>query len=142
MNNRQLFIRFKDIPENEISGVYDGDCGKIRDEIGVSCYECIRKGKNYNIIISSTSFGFVSDLAWFINDFEEGKIPAYLIEAEQIGLGTYGEPVVKNIHTLNQLEIVELANPKPKFKMDKTNPQLRCKEEIQYFSGYDYCNPE
>ena len=36
---RQFFIRFKNIPENEISGVYDGDCGKIRDELGVSCYQ-------------------------------------------------------------------------------------------------------
>jgi len=88
---RQFFIRFKNIPENEISGVYDGDCGKIRDE-------------NYNIILSSISTGFLHDLCWFLNDFKDGKIPAYLIEAEQIGIGSYGEPVFDILSRLERLE--------------------------------------
>ena len=94
---RQFFIRFKNIPENEISGVYDGDCGKIRDELGVSCYQFIKQGENYNIVLSSISTGFLHDLCWFLDDFKDSKIPAYLIEAEQVGIGSYGEPVVKNI---------------------------------------------
>lgn len=125
---RQLFIRFKDIPANEISGIHDGDCGKIRDELGTSCYEFLKRGANYNIILSSISTGFLHDLCWFLDDFESGNIPAYLIEAEQVGLGGYGEPVVRNIKIISQLERVELANPKPKFKMDVTNPQLRSTE--------------
>ena len=123
---RQFFIRFKNIPENEISGVYDGDCGKIRDELGTSCYQFIKQDENYNIILSSISTGFLHDLCWFLGDFESGKIPCYLIEAEQVGLGSYGEPVVKNIKIIKQLERIELVNPKPKYKMDITNPQLRC----------------
>ena len=34
----KMYIRFKNIPDNEISGVYDGDLGKIRNELGVCCY--------------------------------------------------------------------------------------------------------
>ena len=101
---RQFFIRFKNIPENEISGVYDGDCGKIREELGVSCYQFIQQGENYNIVLSSISTGFLHDLCWFLDDFQEGKIPAYLIEAEQVGIGSYGEPVVKNIKIIKNLE--------------------------------------
>lgn len=120
---RQLFIRFKDIPEDEISGVYDGDLGKIREEIGVSCYHFIKNGENYNIILSSVSPGFLSDLSRFL--YFGDNLPIYLIEAEQVGIGSCGEPVVKNIEILEQLEVVELVDPKPKFKMDVTNPQLR-----------------
>jgi hypothetical protein len=122
---RQFFIRFKNIPENEISGVYDGDCGKIRDELGVSCYQFIQQGENYNIILSSISTGFLYDLIYFLDEFERNNIPAYLIEAEQVGIGTYGEPVVKNIKIIQELEYIELAIPKPEYKMDITNPQLR-----------------
>jgi hypothetical protein len=121
---RQQFIRFKDIPENEISGVYDGDCGRIRDELGTSCYEFIKRGKNYNIILSSINTGFLNDLIGFLY-YEDINIPIYLIEAKQVGIGTYGEPVVKDIVIIKQLERIELANPKPKYKMDMTNLQLR-----------------
>lgn len=122
---KDFFIRFKNIPENEISSVYDGDCGKIRDELGVSCYQFIQQGENYNIIVSSISLGFINDLYWFLDSFIDGKIPAYLIEAEQVGLGSYGEPVVRNIKIIRELCYIELAHPKPKFKMDITNPQIR-----------------
>ena len=121
----KLYIRFKNIPENEISGVYDGDCGRIRDELGVSCYEFIEREGNYNIILSSINTGFLNDLCGFVDRFEMGEISAYLIEAEQVGIGTCGEPVVKKIKIIRELEIIEFANPKPIFRMDKTNTQLR-----------------
>lgn len=124
-NARRFFIRFKNIPVNEISFIYDGDWGKIGEEIGVSCYEFIKQNKNYKIILSSISTGFLYDLIRFLNDVETEQIPVYLIEAEQVGLGNYGEPVVKNIEIVRQLNYIELANPLPKYKMDKTNPQLQ-----------------
>lgn len=125
IKDRRLFVRFKDIPAGEVSGVYDGDCGRIRDELGVSCYDFVRRGNNYNIILSSISEGFLYDLCHFVRLFNDGKIPGYLIEAEQVGNGTYGEPVVKNVRIMCQLKTVELAYPKPTYKMDMTNPQLR-----------------
>jgi len=120
-----LFIRFKDIPPNEVSGVYDGDCGKIRDEQGVSCYEFIIDNQGiYRIVLPSLSLGVLYDLCSFIEQLERKDIPAYLISAEKVGIGTYGEPVVKNIKVLSELSIKELAEPKPEFKMDRTNKQL------------------
>lgn len=120
-----LFIRFKNIPKNELSGVYDGDCGKIRDEIGVSCYQFIKNGENYNIILSSISVGFLSDLMYFLEEFKDNQITAFLIEGDKVGIGTYGEPLVQNIKIIKELHYIELAEPKPKYKMDLTNPQLR-----------------
>jgi len=122
---RDQFIRFKDIPENEISGIYDGDLGKIKDEVGVSCYKFIKDGDNYNIILPSIDLGVVNDLQLFLDEFKYNKISCYLIEAEQVDLGNYGEPVVKNIKIISKLKRVELYPIKPKFKMDRTNPQLQ-----------------
>jgi hypothetical protein len=125
---QQKFIRFKNIPPNERSGIYDGDLGKIREEIGVSCYDFIEIDGNYKIIIPSISSGVFFDLSSFINDFKNNKIPAFIIEADQIGIGNYGEPLVKNVKIICNLKRVELAEEKPKFKMDRTNPQIRIKK--------------
>lgn len=118
------FIRFKDIPLNEKSGVYDGDLGKIREEEGVSCFDCIKINNIYKIIIPSLDTGPLFDLIIFIENYIDGKIPAYLIEAIKVGLGTYGEPVVKNIKIIKKLNFNELQIPEPKFKLDKTNKQF------------------
>jgi len=118
LKNKQLFIRFKNIPENEISGVYDGDCCKIQDEFGVSCYQFIKQNENYNIILSSLETGFLNDLIRFIERFEKKEIPAYLIEAEQVEIGNYSDPVVKNIKIIKEIEITQLAKPKPKYKLE------------------------
>lgn len=123
--NRELFIRFKNIPDDEISGVYDGDCGKIRDEVGVSCYEFINQDDSYKIILSSLSSGFLRDLCFFMEELECNNIPVYLIEAERVGIGSYGEPVVKNIKIIKQLTRLELVEPKPSYKMDITNAQFK-----------------
>lgn len=58
-------------------------------------------------------------------DFNDNKIPAYLIEADQVGIGTYGEPVGKNIKIIRELKYIELVQPKPEFKMDMRIPQLQ-----------------
>lgn len=119
-----MYIRFKDIPEGEVSGVHDGDLGKIRDEAGVSCYECVKQEEFYKIILPSMEEGCLYDLIGFMNDFEREEIPAYLIIAKQVGIGTHGEPVVKDIEVFKELTIKEFADPKPQFKMDRTNKQL------------------
>lgn len=119
-----MYIRFKNIPKNEISGVYDGDLGKIRDEDGVSCYEAFKVKNIYQIILPSLSEGCLYDLLRFIEDAKNNKIPIYLIEGNGVGIGSYGEPLVKDILIIGRLKIMELNVPKPKFKMDRTNPQL------------------
>jgi hypothetical protein len=125
------YIRFKNIPTNEISNIYDGDLGIVGTELGTSCYEFVKDENYYKIILSSLEIGFLYDLIEFINDLLDNKIPVYLIEAEPVGLGTYGEPVVKNIKIIKKLDYIELAIPKPKYKMDKTNKQLTVTETIK-----------
>ena len=123
------YIRFKNIPENETSGVFDGDLGKIREEPGVCCFDCVKKGEFYKIILPSFSTGPLYDIQRFIYDLEsKDSVPIYLIEAEEVGTGTYGEPAVKNVKILCELEYVELEIPCPKLKLDRTNVQLRKKE--------------
>lgn len=119
-----MYIRFKKIPLDEISGVYDGDLGKIRDELGVSCYKAVKTNETYQIILPSLDDGCLYDLLHFIQDSKNGEIPIYLIDGDEVGIGTYGEPVLKNITIIKELKIVEFVDPKPKFKMDNTNPQF------------------
>jgi len=120
-----MYIRFKDIPNNELSGVYDGDLGKIREEIGVSCYKAIKFNNTYKIILPSLTEGCLYDLLGFIRDCRNDEIPVYLIDGQQVGDGSYGEPLLKHIRVLKKLKIIELAEPKPEYKMDKTNCQFQ-----------------
>lgn len=118
------YIRFKDIPPNEISNIFDGDLGIVGHELGVSCYNFKEYDDCVRIILPSICVGVIYDLLNFIEDVASGTIPVYIIEAEQVGLGTYGEPVVKNVKMVNELKMVQLQNPPPKFKQDRTNPQF------------------
>ena len=119
------YIRFKDIPDNEISNIYDGDLGVVGHEKGVSCYEFIKtKAGYFKIILPSISSGPLHDLLYFIDQLERKEIPAYVIEATEVGVGTYGEPVVKDVTIIREIQLIEFTQTKPKFKLDRTNPQL------------------
>ena len=89
-----LYLRFGEIPENEQSGIYKGDMGKVGEEIGVSCYRgVVLDDKVYIImphIASSTYY-------WLIDEYNRGKTPLYIITGDEVGLGTDGEPLLKNI---------------------------------------------
>lgn len=121
---RKEFIRFKDIPLNETSGVYDGDLGKLRDEPGVCCFDCIKTGNSFRIILPSIDTGPLYDIQGFIWRVEKGEMPCYLISGVQVGFGTYGEPAVKDVEIIGKLTIVDKTTPPPEFKMDRRNPQL------------------
>lgn len=118
------YIRFKDIPPDERSGVYDGDLGAIRHEDGVSCYDCVSDGEKYRVVLPSLFSGALNDLLRFERQLLDGEIPAYLIEATPVGVGSYGEPVVRDASVVSELKLIEQHNPPPHFKMDRTNPQL------------------
>lgn len=121
-----IFIRFKNIPHDEISHVYDGDNGIIGTEPGVCVFDCIEKNGVYKIILPSYTDGPVQDLQHFLwnNDY-----PIYLVTGNEVGTGTYGEPCLKNIKILHQLKAVEFHQPEPKFKLDRTNVQLVIKNK-------------
>lgn len=141
------FIRFKNIPSNELSAVHDGDAGIDRYEIGVSCYQCINENGCYKIVLPSINSGATDDLNDFIHGVENNKFPVYLIEAEQVGMGTYGEPVVKNVKVLNQLSVTNLLNIPRKVKLDPTNfqlvvNQLKEKESVVMIDAKTFFNDE
>lgn len=123
MTNK-VYIRFKDIPEDEISRIYDGDLGCVGEELGVCCYECIEENGIYRIIAPSICNGVFVDLCHFTSSLLDEYIKCYLIEGDVVGTGTYNEPVVKNVKIIKELKYKELKDPKPKFKLDKCNPQL------------------
>ena len=72
----QLYLRFGEIPENEKSGIYKGDMGRVGEEIGVSCYRGVVIDDKVYIIMphipSSTYY-------WLIDEYNRGKTPLYII---------------------------------------------------------------
>ena len=89
-----LYLRFGDIPPNEESGIYKGDMGRIGSEIGISCYRgVVIEDKVYIIMphIPSTTY------YWLIDEYNRGKTPLYIISGDEVGVGTDGEPLLKNV---------------------------------------------
>ncbi len=110
------YLRFKDIPENEISGIYNGDVGKIGEEIGVSCYE-LNDDYQITMPIDITKdkvdyhkgiYSFLNDLSWMVGDFIDGYITGYIITGDMVGIGSNGEPLLKNISIIKKLEPKEI----------------------------------
>ena len=95
-----MYLRFGQIPENEHSGIYKGDRGKIGEEIGVSCYRGIVIGNKVYIImphVASTTY------YWLIDEYNRGKIPLYIIEGEEVGIGSDDEPLLRNVKIVQEI---------------------------------------
>ena len=95
-----MYLRFGQIPENEHSGIYKGDQGKIGEEIGVSCYRGIVIDNKVYIImphVASTTY------YWLIDEYNRGKIPLYIIEGEEVGIGSDDEPLLRNVKIVQEI---------------------------------------
>jgi hypothetical protein len=117
-----MYIRFKDIPENERSGIYDWD-KKIGEEIGVSCFEYIKKDDEYRIILPSSNEALSTDLYDFFDMAKSGKYPIYLIDGDIVGYGSCNEPLLVNIKVIKKLKLIE-KNKARKYKTDRSNSQI------------------
>lgn len=107
------YIRFGEIPDNEHSGIYRGDQGKIGEEIGVSCYECVKDGQGYYHIVMHAKpvvNGTAVTLDWLIDDWSSGKLKPYVIKGNLVGRGSDNEPLLRNIHVIRELEWNEYKN--------------------------------
>lgn len=99
--NHTLYLRFKDIPPNECSGIYD-NTGKVKigEELGVSCYRGVVIGNEVYIIMphkqSTTYF-------WMMEEYNKGKIPLYIIEGDEVGKGADDEPVLRNVKICKEI---------------------------------------
>lgn len=89
---KPLYVRFKDIPKNGKSGIYVNGI-KLSEEEGVSCYNAIIIGEFIYIIMTH-----VPSITYYtlITEYNEGCIPLYIIDGEEIGIGVDGEPLLKN----------------------------------------------
>lgn len=121
MNLEKKYLRFKDIPDNEISNIYCGDSGKIGEEIGVSCFELTEDSfikipisiVENELVTNNKIEALLNDLSWMMGDFLSDRITAYVITGNEIGIGSDGEPLLKNIKEVSKLNYnLEIINSK------------------------------
>lgn len=96
---KSLYLRFREIPKNERSSIHKtGE--KIGEEIGVSCYRgVIYEDKVYILMphIPSTTY------YWLIDAYNRKEIPLYIINGDEVGQGSDGEPLLRNIVVLKEV---------------------------------------
>lgn len=95
-----MYLRFGKIPENERSGIYKGDLGKVGEEQGVSCYRGVIIGDKVYIImphVASTTY------YWLVDGYNRGEIPLYIIEGEEVGEGSDLEPLLRNVKIVQEI---------------------------------------
>lgn len=86
------YIRFGDIPENERSGIYRGDEGKIGEEIGVSCYEFIFLDGRYRILLPlNANIHVCATLGHLIDEYLGGSRKVFLVTGEEVEVEGYQE---------------------------------------------------
>ena len=100
---RKRYIRFGDIPKNEVSGVWR-DTIKVREEKGVSVYDAVMIDDQWRIVLPfpiKKEVGF--DLYNFIGGTENGNTPMYLVDGDEVGKGATNEPLLKNVRIIQKL---------------------------------------
>lgn len=96
-----LYLRFKNIPPNERSSIYNNSGEeKIGEEIGVSCYRgVVIDDKVYIIMPHKQSTTYY----WLIGQYENNEIPLYIVTGDEVGIGSDGEPVLNNVIILQKI---------------------------------------
>jgi len=106
-----FYIRIGKIPIDGISRIYRGEV-LIGEEKGVSCYYGVQlKGKWHIIIPNPLKIGAIQTLESLINQVTEewykvnpkDKSKIYLIDGEEIGIGSDGEPILKNVKIIKEI---------------------------------------
>ncbi len=96
---KRIFIRFGNIPQDGKSKIHNGDEGVIGKEIGVSVYEAIQDGGNIKILIPKNETCVLVSMSGCFDK------PAFLVEGDIIGTGSDGEPLLINVKIINSLEL-------------------------------------
>lgn len=102
------YIRFGFIPENERSNIYCGDV-VVGQELGVSCYECMKVDNKYRIIYPPFNDRWDKSakvLNILIKRFMDGNTKSFLINGNVVGRGTDNEPLLRDV------KIIQELNPK------------------------------
>lgn len=97
------FLRVGKIPIDEKSKIFYNGEYIVGEEAGVSCYELIDYHGTLRLILPAkfTSF-LVTDLQW---SFTSGEDIWYIITGDEVGYGSDGEPLLRNIKILEEISI-------------------------------------
>ena len=111
----KLYIRFGEIPENEISGIYDYEENKIiGSEIGVSVYNCCKIDDTWKLLLPNHCTG--TTLLTLSGLLIDGK-DIFVLTGDEVGIGTDNEPLLKNCNIVCKL-------PNNYFSLNLGNPML------------------
>lgn len=108
----KLYIRFGEIPVNERSGIYAIDQGRIGEEAGVSCYECIKdENGHYRVVMppNLTRSTGVS-MQWAFDDWRKKRCNTYIITGVMVGKGSDNEPLLRNVNVIEKLNYEDYKN--------------------------------
>lgn len=99
-NKQKYYIRFGDLPPHERSGIWKSD-ELIGYEDGVSVYECCIENDTHKLILpiplSSSSLFTIQGFVLY------DKRKVYLLTGTEVGKGTDGEPIIKNIRIIKEI---------------------------------------
>lgn len=105
---KKHYIRFGEIPENEVSGIYRGEV-KVSEEKGVSVYDAVEIDGIWRVVLPNPLLKEVGfDLYNFIQAteymYESEHKPMYLVQGDEVGKGATNEPLLKNITIIRTLQ--------------------------------------
>lgn len=100
------YIRFGNIPENEVSSIWRSGI-KNGEEKGVSVYDAAMIDGQWRVILPfPLKKEACFDLYYFIQGTEcDGSehLPMYLVQGDEVGRGTTNEPILKNVRIIKKL---------------------------------------
>ena len=101
---RFCYIRLGEIPSTEKSRIHRGD-EIIGEELGVSVWEAVELAGKYRILIpnpcNKSALDDIQD--YFLRSHWYSSTPVYEVDGEVIGLGSDGEPLLRNIKYIRKL---------------------------------------
>lgn len=101
MEKERFYLRFGEIPENEISGIYTGE-EKVGEEKGVSVYPmAMNMGDVYlgfPFPVTEKAINTLSQLTMY------SMRRCYIVKGDYIGRGSDREPLIKNVKVVGELD--------------------------------------
>ena len=102
-HKKRLYLRFGNIPEDEISRIYWNGEEEIGQEVGVSVYDAIESADGTYSIglplpVTRTSLHTQQHLIEYDNR------PLYLVTGDFVGRGRDNEPLIRNVRIIKELK--------------------------------------
>ena len=97
-----MYLRFGDIPENERSKIWAGEYS-VGEEEGVSVYDVkIGEDGRVSICLPLPFNRDTFDTFRMLVEYSDRK--CYLVDGEYVGIGNDGEPLIKNVKVIREVE--------------------------------------